>query len=521
VALFAITWILLTTPIILGTSIASATTTEADDNSPATLTTPTGEPEQPEDPSPAEPSPEEQITITEEPSPLTASMNIDSTNGDTAPATFLFETEPEGGIEPYTFSWDFGDGSPQSNEQNTEHTFVNPGEFTVTLTVTDSAGSFVEEVRQVTVRPGTTTTTPTNVTRPTNVTTNQTETTGPLSLPPAIACPPGSFVGTPIELRSGGSGSIGNRDSLNQFLSGTTWSPAFIVSKEGAWANPIGSSQWISSDPGRRVPQSGDVWYRVSFTLPAGFSNPSLQGQIHVDNNAQIYLNPTTPLPNPNNQIGAVTGGTAPNFQDPPEAFATTANFVTGTNTLYFRVSNIGGPTGLDYQATVAYCQVVVDLPVERTCAEGIPTLVGTSRNDNLVGTNGPDFIAGRAGNDTIDGLGGDDILCGDEGDDTMRGGAGDDRIIGGADDDDMNGGAGDDGMWGQAGHDAMASDVGNDGLNGGADDDDMNGGAGDDVIDSRDIVMGNDNLDGDTHINGDFCIRDQGDTKVNCELGA
>jgi len=95
--------------------------------------------------------------ITEEPPPLTASMNIDSTNGDTAPATFLFETFPEGGTEPYTFSWNFGDGSSPRNEQNIEHTFVNPGTYVVSLTVTDSTGQTAFDRREVNVRPATTT----------------------------------------------------------------------------------------------------------------------------------------------------------------------------------------------------------------------------------------------------------------------------------------------------------------------------------------------------------------------------
>lgn len=87
--------------------------------------------------------------------PLTASIFIDSTNGDTAPATFLFETDPEGGTEPYTFSWDFGDGQ-QGNEQFITHTYVNPGTYTVILTVTNSAGQTATDIEQVTVQPITT-----------------------------------------------------------------------------------------------------------------------------------------------------------------------------------------------------------------------------------------------------------------------------------------------------------------------------------------------------------------------------
>ncbi|HEU4444471.1 MAG TPA: PKD domain-containing protein [Nitrososphaeraceae archaeon] len=85
--------------------------------------------------------------------PLSASFTIDSTNGDTAPATFLFESDPEGGTEPYTFSWDFGDGSQQSNEQFITHTFQNPGTYQITLIVTDSAGQTASDTDQVTVQP--------------------------------------------------------------------------------------------------------------------------------------------------------------------------------------------------------------------------------------------------------------------------------------------------------------------------------------------------------------------------------
>jgi len=43
-----------------------------------------------------------------------------------------------GGIPPYTYHWDFGDGN-ESEEQNPRHTYTNIGNYTVTFTVTDSA----------------------------------------------------------------------------------------------------------------------------------------------------------------------------------------------------------------------------------------------------------------------------------------------------------------------------------------------------------------------------------------------
>jgi PKD repeat protein len=43
--------------------------------------------------------------------------------------------EEEGG--PWTFAWDFGDGN-KSTDQNPVHTYDKVGEYTATLTVTDS-----------------------------------------------------------------------------------------------------------------------------------------------------------------------------------------------------------------------------------------------------------------------------------------------------------------------------------------------------------------------------------------------
>jgi nitrous oxidase accessory protein len=46
-----------------------------------------------------------------------------------------------GGIAPYSFSWDFGDGLG-ANQQNVTHTYPSRGSFIVTLTVNDTLGRF-------------------------------------------------------------------------------------------------------------------------------------------------------------------------------------------------------------------------------------------------------------------------------------------------------------------------------------------------------------------------------------------
>ncbi|GIJ39224.1 ThuA domain-containing protein [Micromonospora andamanensis] len=60
----------------------------------------------------------------------------------TAPVTIAFggtATDPEGDT-PLTYEWDFGDGGTADTLQ-AEHTYAAPGNFTATLTVTDSRGA--------------------------------------------------------------------------------------------------------------------------------------------------------------------------------------------------------------------------------------------------------------------------------------------------------------------------------------------------------------------------------------------
>jgi len=67
--------------------------------------------------------------------PLSISISVDKSNG-FVPLTVNFTSAVEGGVEPYTYLWNFGDETT-STESNPAHTFETTGNFMVIATVTD------------------------------------------------------------------------------------------------------------------------------------------------------------------------------------------------------------------------------------------------------------------------------------------------------------------------------------------------------------------------------------------------
>jgi len=66
-----------------------------------------------------------------------------------------FNSDVGGGIRPYSYEWDFGDGNT-SNDSNPRHKYKSTGTYSVTLTVTDDRGNQDTEKRSdyITVLPG-------------------------------------------------------------------------------------------------------------------------------------------------------------------------------------------------------------------------------------------------------------------------------------------------------------------------------------------------------------------------------
>ena len=77
---------------------------------------------------------------------LNVSIQLQALAGSTAtsgfsPLTVTFVGQAEGGVPPYGFTWNFGDGTTASTVQNPTHQFNATGTFTVELNVVDAQGN--------------------------------------------------------------------------------------------------------------------------------------------------------------------------------------------------------------------------------------------------------------------------------------------------------------------------------------------------------------------------------------------
>jgi PKD repeat protein len=90
------------------------------------------------------------ITVSAVGKPLAATASANPTSGQ-VPLNVAFSGTATGGTPPYSFSWNFGDGSATSTVQNPNHTYNTAGTYTATLTVTDSAAPVNTATSSVTI----------------------------------------------------------------------------------------------------------------------------------------------------------------------------------------------------------------------------------------------------------------------------------------------------------------------------------------------------------------------------------
>lgn len=91
------------------------------------------------------------VTVTAVP-PLVATATASTVNG-TVPLSVTFTGGASGGSGPYTYDWSFGDGSTDQSGATVSYTYTTVGNFTATLTATDSTHASSEATVMIEVTP--------------------------------------------------------------------------------------------------------------------------------------------------------------------------------------------------------------------------------------------------------------------------------------------------------------------------------------------------------------------------------
>jgi PKD repeat protein len=77
-------------------------------------------------------------------------VEIEAPSNEKPGNTIQFKCSIIGGLEPYSYNWNFGDDTI-SDTENPTHVYENPGVYTVTLTVTDSLGTTSKDILEINI----------------------------------------------------------------------------------------------------------------------------------------------------------------------------------------------------------------------------------------------------------------------------------------------------------------------------------------------------------------------------------
>ncbi|WP_292520084.1 PKD domain-containing protein [Methanoculleus sp.] len=205
---------------------------------------------------------------------LEPSFSADTRNG-TAPLTVRFTDTSTG--EPDTWSWKFGDGGT-SSEQNPEHTYVSPGNYTVSLTIGNGFQNETE-VRHghIRVHPATPAPTPTvNITPSASPTVNVTPSASPtVNATPAVTA---TQTSAPTQTSSGhGGGGGGGRGGGGG--GGSSWSnPGWSTPPPTATPTQTPTAAPSEAGPGEQVVRITSSDGLVSLTIAGGIRAVNLSG---------------------------------------------------------------------------------------------------------------------------------------------------------------------------------------------------------------------------------------------------
>jgi len=148
----------------------------------------------------------------------------------------------------------------------------------------------------------------------------------------------------------GGSGNPGETTTNVEYYNPVTeeWQPAYMADygpygHPGGhpWGKIAGTSGWVNHRADGASVGAYLIWYdyRIRFTAPASYSNPTMVFSLKADNYAQVAINGT-------NVGGLITGSTDQNNAD--AVFS--QSLVSGENEITIRVGDSGGLNGFNFR---------------------------------------------------------------------------------------------------------------------------------------------------------------------------
>ena len=211
--------------------------------------------------------------------PLSTTASATPTTGN-APLSVSFTGSATGGKAPYSYSWNFGDGSAASTAQNPSHTYNSACTCTATLTVTDSSSPVKTATSSVTI-------TVSAVGNPLTATATANPTSGQVPLTDAFT---GTGTGgTPAYHYSWnfGDGSAANiaQNPSHTYNSAATYTATLTVTDSSSPVKTATSSVTITASPIAGTPpgaptgltaSAGNAQASLSWTAPASNGGVSI-----------------------------------------------------------------------------------------------------------------------------------------------------------------------------------------------------------------------------------------------------